>query len=1160
VDALETYFSELSANRAAGSVPETSGYGALANLLNEVGHKLKPRLRCVVNPANSGAGIPDGGLFVANQFEKGQTEPLPGQLPARGAVEAKAPSADAHLVAQSDQVLKYLAKYRQVLVTTYREFVLVGYDAEGEAGSLESFSLAGTEIAFWALATTPRKSAMAHGERLAEFLRRVMLRPVPIVAPQELAWFLASYAREARARVEEGGGLPALSLTRTALEESLGMTFQGERGEHFFRSTLVQTLFYGLFAAWVFWSEHHVYTDTQARFRWREAAQYLRIPILQKLFWDFANPTQLGALRLDEVLDWAAEALNRVDRVSFFATFEQQHAVQYFYEPFLEAFDPDLRKQLGVWYTPPEIVHYMVARVDQVLRSELDIADGLADPRVVVLDPCCGTGAYLVEVLDKIAAILREKGGDGLLANDLKQAAMNRIFGFEILPAPFVISHLQIGLALDRFGAPLAENGNERAGVYLTNALTGWEPPSEPKQHLLFHEMEEERDKAEAVKQHQPILVILGNPPYNGFAGVSPDEEEGLLDPYKEGLREWGITKNYLDDLYVRFLRLAERRIARDDARGVVCFITNFSYLASPSFVTVRSRLLAKFDRLWFDCLNGDSRETGKLTPTGEPDPSVFSTEHNREGIRVGTAVGLMVRKSAGSQPRQGEVLFRELWGADKRQRLLQSLDDGGDDAYELVEPRAVQRYSFRPALAHGDYLDWPRIPDLSASPGLLGLNENRGQSLYALDRVVLENRFRAYFDPGVPFDNLAQFHPALVCDAASFDAKHTRARLLAESAFDEDNVRRMWFKPFDLRWGYVERTASLWNRVRPELLTQCRAENRFLLVRCKAPKTPDGSIFLLTNHLSDQHALQTDAYFFPTWLESGNPKKSKNQDAFEALSDSSVSRRANLSRAARSYLADLGVKCLDSEPEEASLIWLHAASIGYSTKYISENVGALRQDWPRIPLPALRETLLDSAHLGRHIAALLDVDSAVDRVTTGHIRYELRPVGPIAKADDGQVNPAAGDLAVTVGWGHAGQGSVTMPGHGRLVERAYAADELAAFREGLSVLDLTYEQLMACLGGTCVDVYLNDLTHWRCVPKRVWVYTIGGYQVIKKWLSYRERPLLGRDLSPEEARYVTEMARRIAAILLLEPALDDNYERVKTETYVWPHSAATVR
>ena len=189
------------------------------------------------------------------------------------------------------------------------------------------------------------------------------------------------------------------------------MSFKGEKGDHFFRSTLVQTLFYGLFAAWVFWAEHHEPTDAQARFRWREAAGYLHIPILQKLFYDFANPAQLGALQARRGARLGRRgAQPRRPRLASSRTFEQSHAVQYFYEPFLEAFDPELRKELGVWYTPPEIVKYMVARVDQVLREELDIADGLADPRVVVLDPCCGTGAYLVEVLDRIAATLAREG------------------------------------------------------------------------------------------------------------------------------------------------------------------------------------------------------------------------------------------------------------------------------------------------------------------------------------------------------------------------------------------------------------------------------------------------------------------------------------------------------------------------------------------------------------------------------------------------------------------------------------------------------------------------------------------------------------------------------------------------------------------------------
>jgi predicted helicase len=143
--------------------------------------------------------------------------------------------------------------------------------------------------------------------------------------------------------------------------------------------------------------------------------------VIRALFEQVATPGKLEPLRLVEVLDWAAAALNRVDRGTFFSRFEESRAVQYFYEPFLEAFDPELRKELGVWYTPSEVVKYMVARVDTVLREELDIPDGLADPRVYVLDPCCGTGTYLLEVLSRVSATLKEKGADALVAHDVKR-------------------------------------------------------------------------------------------------------------------------------------------------------------------------------------------------------------------------------------------------------------------------------------------------------------------------------------------------------------------------------------------------------------------------------------------------------------------------------------------------------------------------------------------------------------------------------------------------------------------------------------------------------------------------------------------------------------------------------------------------------------------
>jgi REP element-mobilizing transposase RayT len=659
---LENYLRELRDIRSSGAaVKETSYYPALSNLFNEIGKHLKPRVRCIINLANRGAGLPDGGLFTAEQFQKpSEAEPLPGQPPARGVIEVKSTKDDAWVTADGEQVSRYWGKYRQVLVTNYRDFVLVGQEADGKCAKLESFRLADDERAFWAAATHPRALAKSVGTRFEEYLLRVMRHAALLALPEDVAWFLGSYARDAKARIQDVD-LPALATVRTALEEALGLKFEGAKGEHFFRSSLVQTLFYGVFSAWVLWAKQNPPTS-KARFDWYTTARYLRVPMISKLFHLVADPQELEALQLTEVLDWAGLVLNRVDRHSFFDRFQESHAVQYFYEPFLEAFDPELRKELGVWYTPPEIVEYMVERVDTVLREELKLPDGLASKNVYVLDPCCGTGSYLVEVLDRIHRTLKERGEDALTPSDLKEAAQRRVFGFEIMPAPFVVSHLQIGLLLQNLGAPLLEKPKERVGVYLTNALTGWEPPKGPKQRLIFPELEEERDAAEHVKRDVPILVILGNPPYNSFAGVSKMEEErDLTEAYRTTRQAPAPQGQGLNDLYVRFFRMAERRIVQKTGRGVVCLISNYSWLDGLSFTGMRERYLEAYDRIWIDCLNGDKYKTGKLTPEGDPDPSVFSTELNREGIQVGTAIALLVR-SAGFQP--AEELGRRDAGA----------------------------------------------------------------------------------------------------------------------------------------------------------------------------------------------------------------------------------------------------------------------------------------------------------------------------------------------------------------------------------------------------------------------------------------------------------------------------------------------------------------
>ena len=267
------------------------------------------------------------------------------------------------------------------------------------------------------------------------------------------------------------------------------------------------------------------------KFEWRLAEWELRAPVIRALLQQLSNPGQLEPLGLVEVLDWTADALDRVDRETFFERFDEGEAVQYFYEPFLEAFDPALRKQLGVWYTPSEVVRYMVARVDMALKDDLGIPEGLAAENVYVLDPCCGTGAYVSEVLRRIARNLEGSGLGALIGSRVKQAAMSRVFGFEIMPAPFVVAHLQVGLTMQDLDAPLSENETERASIFLTNALTGWEPTVQKP--LPFPELEEERDRAERVKQDTPVLVILGNPPYNGYAGMAVDEERELSTAYR---------------------------------------------------------------------------------------------------------------------------------------------------------------------------------------------------------------------------------------------------------------------------------------------------------------------------------------------------------------------------------------------------------------------------------------------------------------------------------------------------------------------------------------------------------------------------------------------------------------------------------------------------
>ena len=701
-----------------------------------------------------------------------------------------------------------------------------------------------------------------------------------------------------------------------------------------------------------------------------------------------------------------------------------------------------------------------------------------------------------------IAANLEERGLGALTGARVKQAAAQRVFGFEIMPAPFVVAHLQVGLTMQALDAPLSDDETERAGVFLTNALTGWEP--RVQKPLPFPELEEERDRAERVKQDTPVLVILGNPPYNGFAGMAVDEERELSEAYRTTKRVRRPEGQGLNDLYVRFFRMAERRIAEKTGQGVVCFISNYSWLDGLSFTGMRERYLEAFDAIRIDCLNGDRYKTGKTAPDGSPDPSIFSTPGDPVGIQVGTAITTLVRKADHSPAET--VGFRHLWGQSKREELAETAEVEG--LYNAIRPSLPLGLPFAQVAVHQSWSDWPSLPDLFPT-SFPGVTTNRDSFLVDIDLGRLKDRIADYFNADLSHEEIARRYPVAMKDttSVSHNAISVREARLARGDPDTISYLRYAHRPFDTRWLYWESDSGLLARPSPGFRPHVFDGNMFL----EARQRESNEQFLRGTLVRD---LAGDfgngrSHFFPAWL----------RDDGLGLEGDGLQRRPNVSPAAQRYLERLGMGVED--------LFHHVLAVLHDPAYREANAGALRIEWPRIPLPGwpdgdiggAAEELAASAERGGELARLLDPETPVPGVTVAPLRPGIASIGVPATADGR--NMSGDDFAVTAGWGHFGTGDAVMPGQGRAEERPYTAEERAALGDAITTL-----------GESTVDVYLNDRAYWRNVPINVWNYKLGGYQVLKKWLSYREQRVLGRPLLPEEVQHFTDTARRIGGIL----------------------------
>ena len=1066
---------------------------------------------------------------------------------------------------RNDQIGRYLTRTGVVLINNVRGFGLLacapGYVREDATPVPPDQRDLIATVDLWGNASGKgaklRVDEQARAD-LVELVTRSITDFAPIAAPADLAKVLARQARDAK------DALPAdLKPVAPLLDDyryALGLSFDidDEKGDRFFRSSLIQTAFYSLFAAWILWDR----TEELHAFDLEKAQAHLRIPFLEQLFYDIRHPHYLSTLDLARHLERAVATLGRVDRALFrsrmsFPTVDDENpalaAITYFYEPFLEAFDPQLREELGVWYTPPEIVRYQVRRIHYILKTDLDKPRGLADPNVVILDPCCGTGAYLLEVARCIAEDLRRAGDTDVLGLELLKAFESRVIGFEILTAPFAIAQLQLYILLAELG--VEPPSGHRLSIFLTNALTGWHDHSDIK--LNFPEMRDEFDASQAVKHSAKIIVVLGNPPYDRFAGAAQAEESELVSHYKgielvedrgkDGqvkrdefgrpkmkqrgqsalYREFGVRKQLLDDLYVRFLRLAEERIGEAAEHGIVSYISNSSYLTGRSHPMMRRSLLNNFHQVWIDNLNGDKFRTGKIIPKGLPgegtaDQSIFSTDADPRGIQPGTAIVTWLKRGEPqTPPDQTNVKFRDFWGIAKAKRgaLLASLPSGTPEKdsaihdYMDITPSAENRWRLSPHKQEPGYESWPGLDELFPI-AFQGVNHNRGVegSVIDTERSVLDARMKAYFG-AASFEAAAEACPDVATKRARYHPNAVWNKLKAGGGFATGKTKPFLTFPLDQRWIYYEAEHKWLNEARPEFAANLE-DNEFLIT-VPEPRKVSETRPLYAATLVNLHVHERGSVVIP--------RETRSDDL---LADRDANLPESAWRVLREQFGLSGHRRDDDARHLTGKLLRAALAILHAPAYQSDHKSALSADWAHLPVPkdgALLERLGEAGDL---VAHLLNADrDARDDVFAVLGEERTARLAQIHKQDGSPVGPA--DLLVTVNyWGGA---------KGRWVPRPFASDE----------------EPLPEWGERTGDLYISDEVFFANVPEVVWKYELGGYPVLKKWLGYRQAGRRDdKPLSVEERSWFKAVVQRIAALLATNTRLDELYSAAAEDAF----------
>ena len=946
---FETYLAKIQPDLRGGIATEHTYRPTLEALLEA----LSPGVEASNDPKHAACGAPD---FIVERNHV----PL-------GYVETKDIGADLDRAEKSEQLRRYRRSLNNLLLTDYLEFRWYVGGAHRLSARLATVGKGGKLI--------PDAQGMATAARLFnEFYQT----EVPTVGtPRELAQRMAQLTTLVRGLIigalQAEGEAGALHRQYHAFQEYLLPTLKPEE----FADIYAQTMAYGLFAAKLNAPEGAPFSRTAA-YQYLSANRFLR-----RLFLDVGE--ELDGTAIAPFLDDLAALLARADMAGILADFGKRTRIEdpvvHFYETFLAAYDPHLRESRGVYYTPEPVVQFIVGSVDWLLKERFGLPLGLAHPDVQLLDPATGTGTFLYYVIRAIHEALMARRQGGLWQDYVHEKLLPRVYGFELLMAPYVIAHLKLSLLLKELG--YAFGREERLGVYLTNTLDEGVTRAETLGGLPWYISEEAREAAQ-VKKEAEIMVVLGNPPYSNFGMLNKSPWiRGLLEDYKRGLHE---KKLNLDDDFIKFIRFGQWRIERT-GKGILAFITNNTYIDGITHRRMRQSLMETFTDIYILDLHGSSKKKEKA-PDGTKDENVFD-------IQQGVAIGIFVKEPG--KAGLARVHHAELWGSrESKYAILAEKDVSG---LEWRDPRpAPEHFFFVPKdlgmqAEYGAYWSLTDIFPVQQN----GLKTDRDELFFDFDRTTLEKRMRTFYSPaGLEPDFRGMYS---VEDSTSYDLLTRRQN----TTFNQANIRQCLYRPFDRRWLYY--APALTSRPAWYVMRHMLAGVNSALIATR--QTRDKWDVLATETICGHKSCA--AYdinsLFPLYLYS-----TPSESAGTLFSQDETTRTPNLApEFVRAFGEKLGLGFIPDGrgdltttfgPED---VFHYAYAVFHSPTYRTRYAEFLKIDFPRLPLTSDRELFAALAAKGAELVGLhLMRSPKLDDLTTSYpvsgdnrverVRYALTP------------------------------------------------------------------------------------------------------------------------------------------------------------------------